>query len=212
MHTERILGLDLATHSGYSVWHAENCGLVAFGDIDCAIRTESQGDPDPPGKRFDMLRKYVNHLMSAHRITHVFHERTVMGPKAGGAPALISNGMTAVIQQLCFERGLPCASVSTGTLKKHACGNGGPETKKQHMIAAALLEVGSGRSITRNHKPTKNAPWSYDDDVVDGIWVGNYGVYHVYGLVRNTEYSFELANPSRVNVYMSGKIVYRLNV
>lgn len=200
MIRDRILGLDLATHTGYSVWDVPGALLMSLGDIDCAIRTPSQSNPDVPGKRFDLLRGYVQHLITQFKITHIFHERSVMGPAAGGAPALISIGMTAIIQQVAFERCVPCVSVSTGTLKKHATGNGGPDTKKQHMIAAAILEIGAARIPLRKEASTKSKPWKYDDDIVDGFWAGHFGMWVVNEVVRPAKYTYSLVGTNTVDV------------
>ena len=175
-----ILGLDLATHTGWSMFEAryfEKPRLIEAGFVDCSIRTRPTVTipADPPGKRFHILAAKVKELCNQGRgVNVIYYERAVGGPAAGGAAAMIAIGMSCIVETLAFGRGLTCHSVATGTLKKHATGDGGPKTGKQQMIEAALHMPG-WKAYMPSRLPTLSQPWKYDDNVVDALWVGHFG-------------------------------------
>lgn len=207
-----IIGLDLATLTGCSVW--SEVGLtVQCGVIDCSIRlTETKTMKiDPPGKRFRLLEAGITQLINKYKpigISGIFYEQAVMGPMAGGAAAKIANGMVAITELLAYKHEIPAFGVATGTLKKHATGDGGSGTKKQHMIAAAMHH---SPKYHQNKKPwgfpmndsiNKSRPWHTDDNAVDAWWLGHFGLVQL-GKIPKPQWAeaYALIAPNQVQVF-----------
>jgi hypothetical protein len=170
-----ILGLDLATVTGWSVFTSHRGkppGLLATGIIDCSIKPGK----DPAGRRFQLLWDGLGNICeSLSAVPNViYYERAVGGPAAGGPAAMVALGMSALVEQWAYTSGMTAHSVSAGTVKKHATGNGQlTKTTKMEMVEAALRRFGK-RHLPRR-TPTLREPWEYDDNVADAMWIGHYG-------------------------------------
>lgn len=147
---KRLVGLDLASHTGVSF-----CDIIPGHPVTCATITMGQwylgtmGDYDTGPLRLVRLREFLSILQP----DLVFLEDARFGsaPDQGGpVSAIIARAVSgaeflgslkATVSCWCEERNIPCQGVSSSALKQFATGHG--NCNKEDMIRAANDQFGT---------------------------------------------------------------------
>lgn len=179
------LGLDLATRAGYAVrfdsFPRIRKGLdesLISGVIDLKVVTPSQATKtnpaDHPGLRFNKYRVFLVEQIEKHGIRSIYYEKPVGGSGQGGAMARVAHGLEVLTLEVASVYDIPATGYHVNTIKKHATGFGGASKDKQKMIDAALDKFPGQEWV--EHKPTKRAPWTLDDNQADALHVLDCGL------------------------------------
>ena len=147
-----ILGLDIATCTGWCRWDGER---FRTGVIDCTPATPDE----PEGVRFLRLSERLPSVLEG--IQAVVIERTY---SKGKRTAEVLNGLTAVALVACERRGIEYAFVDATVLKAFAIGG---RASKAELVAAAERELGVN---------------GLTDDEADAYWLVRYGRTHLVGV------------------------------
>lgn len=164
----KVLGIDQATSCGFAVFDGGK--PIKCGAWDLSIITPSQATKtkpaESPAKRLSMLFHLLNVTIRTNDIELIAYEKVTGGTKVGGAAGNLSRHLEAMILLVCDQRGIPFVNYAAGTIKKHATGDGSWNTKKEHMIAAAIkrwpgwfAQYGKESDIS--------------DDMVDAMWIAD---------------------------------------
>ena len=159
----KILGLDLATRTGWSIF--DDGRLVEWGMQDFSV-----GRGESPGMRYLKFRVWLDNVVKLSEVDLVVYEQAHM---RGGAATEVLVGLCTRVQEIAAGWKIDHATVHTATLKKHATGNGRAE--KADMIAAAQKKwpaLGAGH---------------LDDNIADAIWVGDWASLHFAALVQRVD-------------------------
>jgi len=132
-----ILGLDIATKTGYAVLSVETGQRIESGVLNCSIRTKATKTipADHEGRRMWALEFGLYRLLSDHENILIAYERITMGPKAGGKTTAVARWMESVVLLGAYRENLSVISYAPGTIKKHATGDG--RATKEQMVSAA---------------------------------------------------------------------------
>ena len=175
-----LLALDTATRTGWAMWQPDASIQYRHrsGVWDCSIRTQPTKHlpADHPGRRFALFAQHVDEAIRVHDIDLIFYEMIVGGPHAGGRAALIEKGLEATLLHYAYAGHfiVPCWPLAAGTIKKWATGSGLlGVTGKQEMVDAAYRAFRD--QIFLPHAPTASAPWRWDDNQCDALWLLDLG-------------------------------------
>lgn len=136
-----ILGLDMATKTGWAVYDTKTQSVVESGVQDFSRRRGECGN----GAMFMRVRTWLIHMMGFRPpIGLVAYERA---HHRGGPATEILVGMTTRVQEIGTELGIPVTPVTTAEVRRQAkisCGElPGPKLAgKTASIRAAALELG----------------------------------------------------------------------
>ena len=122
--TPRYLGLDIGTHTGYSI--AQDRKIIRSGVRDFSSKTGHS-----IGHRGIM---FYNFLMSLGVIDEIFYEK-VIGHMMRGDQGELYNGFLMLVNMYASAMGIPCHGVWPGTLKKAFTGRG--DADKEMMCSKA---------------------------------------------------------------------------
>lgn len=153
MPDNKIIGLDLATKTGWAIF--KDGKLFESG-----VQDFSKKRGESNGMMFLRFRNWLNSVLAIPGITCVVYEQA---HHRGGAATEIAVNLTGRVQECCAERGIEYATVHTGTLKKWATGSGAAD--KGQMMARAVTYLG--------RKPV-------DDNEADACLIAAYG-WEEYG-------------------------------
>ena len=144
-----VLGLDLASHTGWSVLEGNN-KLLASG---------TQEFKGKPAKKFCDFDEWIEKLLADYMPTLVVYERPHF---RGYAATVIGVGLSTIMRMSCFKHGFPVIPVHTATLKSFAT-HYGKATKEQMTsgINAIFKDL--------NLKTKEN------NDEADAIWLALFG-------------------------------------
>jgi len=164
VNTGCLLGLDLATLSGFAVVAIGNGEVLESGTIDASIRVRATKTipADHLGKRMQILADRLRELFQKYNIEHVSYEAIAQGRAAGGRTAAVARWLECVAILVAYEHVVEITSYAAGTIKKHATGDGSWRTKKEQMIAAAV-----------ERWPDLDID---DDNEADALWVADLGI------------------------------------
>lgn len=122
-----ILAIDPGTNCGYAI-SSDAVEALTYGVWDLKPKRFEGG-----GMRFVRLRKHLEEIHAAVRVSIVYYEE-VRGHKGTDA-AHIYGGVVATIQSFCEDHNIPYTAKPVGEIKKFATGKG--NANKAAMIAAA---------------------------------------------------------------------------
>jgi Holliday junction resolvasome RuvABC endonuclease subunit len=148
-----VLGLDCATHTGWSLW--KDGKLNASGVEDFSKKRGESG-----GSMYLRVRKWLLDFVTNNEVKFVAYEQA---HHRGGAATEICVNLTGRVQEVCAEKSVEYATIHTASLKKFAVGAG--KASKEDMMAAATKLL--GRPIT-------------SDDEADAIFIGKWAM-ETYG-------------------------------
>lgn len=130
-----ILGLDTATHTGWSL--LDSAGKL----IESGVVSFERRRGESYGSMFLRFRRWLTvDMLDAHPITFVAYERA---HHRGGAATEICTNLTGRIQEECEARSIQYAAIPSVTLKKSATGKG-KASKEEVMVAASAF---AGRQV-----------------------------------------------------------------
>jgi len=165
-----ILGLDLATHTGWAV--ASNDGKI----ISSGMQDFSKKRGEDNGLLFLRYRKWLKDLLQQH--VFIPEQQTLVAYEAahfrGGAATELCVGMQTHTQSMVAEMkaagmDILIAPVRTGVLKKFATGSGA--AGKEEMIAEARKWL--------DHEPAT-------DDEADAVMIARWASNEFYVLIEPT--------------------------
>lgn len=163
----RILGIDQATSCGWAI--LDNGQVLDAGAADLSIITKATKtkEVDPPALRLHKLKTLLNQKRNLYDFDRIAYEKVTGGLKVGGAAGNLSRHFEAVIMLWAFENDVPVEQYAAGTIKKHATGDGSWQTKKEHMIAAAVKRW-PGFMASKDWGNMKGV-----DDMADALWIAD---------------------------------------
>ena len=144
-----VLGLDLASHTGYAVLK-EGTELIVSG---------TQKFKGKPSKKFCDFRDWFERLLAESMPDLVVYERPHF---RGYAATVIGVGLSTIVRMNCYLHGFPVIPVHTATLKSFAT-HYGKATKKQ--MTEGINAVFKDLKLT-----TKE-----NNDEADAIWLALFG-------------------------------------
>jgi len=127
-----ILGLDIASKTGYSFYDTKKKKVLKSGIIDL---TKKRGESS--GMLFLKFRTWINEVASTLSIDLVAYEQS---HHRGGASTEITVNLTGRIQEICAQYNIDYTTIHSGTLKKFATGKGNAD--KDEMKAKASKIIG----------------------------------------------------------------------
>ena len=152
----RILGLDMATKTGYALYDTKLGGITESGVQDFA---KKRGESN--GIMFLRFRKWLNELVDlCGTVDLIVYEQAHF---RGGAATEICVGLQTRAQEIAAQVGIESAPVKTNTLKKFATGNG--RAGKDEMVEAAKPFLGRD---------------PVDDNEADAVHVAMWGAKEFY--------------------------------
>lgn len=133
-----ILGLDIATCTGFA--YGDGSALPTVGHIQ--LPAAQDGDR---GDLFSTFRKWLLRTLAEVQPTMVMFEQPIMPKpfiKDGRVmfpskidTTLILQGLVAILEVECYDRGIPCKYTTVGEVKKQLTGKG--KAEKADMVRAA---------------------------------------------------------------------------
>ena len=127
----RVLGLDIATVTGFCVRDTDPDCILEWGTLDCS--PEEKGEPE--GLRCLRIHPGVTDLLEEYWPDAVVVEWTF---SQSSRSAQILNGMTAAVLVACEQVGVEYAFVTPAALKKFATGSGNAHRNCCHSISRTL--------------------------------------------------------------------------
>ena len=143
-----VLGIDQASATGWAV--------VTEGEIRASGTEKFKGTR---GKKYSEFASWFRTKLMEHNPDAVYCEAPHF---RGYAATMIGVGMVAIMNQICYEMGVPIEEVHSQTLKKFATGRGFKVSKDAMTKAASEL---IGKKLT-----TKE-----DNNEADAIHLAYYG-------------------------------------
>lgn len=140
-----ILALDMAKRTGWAHSRGDS-GVVDFGDEETT----------PLAERLARFREWLHEMLVYRKTDALVYEEAHM---RGGPATRSALGFQTVALLAARDFGLAMHGVHTGTLKKHATGNG--HASKNDMLVAAIQQ-----------HPTLRLQ---DDNHVDALWLLHWG-------------------------------------
>jgi Holliday junction resolvasome RuvABC endonuclease subunit len=128
----RILGLDMATKTGWCLYDCQSHQVIESG---VQVFDKRRGESN--GLRFLRFRKWLKSFVNGFRPDLIAYEQA---HHRGGAATELCVGFATRAQEIAAEVGIESAPVHTGTLKKYTTGKG--NAGKKEMIKAAFLILG----------------------------------------------------------------------
>lgn len=139
-----VLALDMACKTGWA--HA--CGDAGLWLLPPPIKDETNGH------RFCAFLAWLSEMADCYKYDAIVYEQA---HHRGGPTTRLALGMVTVVEIHAANLGIRCKGYHSGTIKKHATGNG--RADKPAMWAAA-----KARGIA----------WTPEtDDIVDAIWLAD---------------------------------------
>ena len=151
----KILGLDMATKTGWCLYDAPSGQVIESG---VQVFDKRRGESN--GLRFLRFRKWLKSFVDGFHPDIICYEQAHF---RGGAATELCVGFQTRAQEVAAEVGIESAPLPTGTLKKFATGNGA--ANKSEMIKAAFLILG--------REPQ-------DDNEADAVHVARWGAHEFY--------------------------------
>lgn len=146
-----ILGLDLATKTGWCLWHDGK-------PIESGVQDFSKRRGESNGLMFLRFRKWLSTFIADQKITFLAYE---MAHMRGGAATEIALGLQTHAQSIAAEFKILSAPVHTATLKKFACGHG--KADKVMLILAAGKVLGRKPIDDNEADAVHVAHWADDE-------------------------------------------------
>lgn len=130
MSYQKILALDLGTHTGWAIWqqHEPTTGYQVFSGTLNLKNDRFQGG----GMRFLRFRNWLDDINYSENLTAVYFEE--VRRHIGTDAAHVYGGFLATLTSWCEDHELPYEGVPVGTIKSHITGKG--NASKQQVIDA----------------------------------------------------------------------------
>lgn len=131
-----ILGLDLATITGWAIWKDGKfpyCGAVDFGWY------REKAEHGHNGHMFDQLLAELEAHILVNGVTVLAYE---LAHHRAGPATRIGVGMNSIVLMAAAQYNVRVMEVHTATLKKWATGNGRAEKKDMIVAAQKLSGIG----------------------------------------------------------------------
>lgn len=126
-----ILGLDIASKTGYAFYDTETNLIIESGIIDL---TKRRGESS--GVLFLKFRIWLETLIKKLPIDFVAYEQS---HHRGGASTEITLNLTGRVQEICSDKNIEYTTVHSSTLKKFATGFGKASKKDMKKAASKII-------------------------------------------------------------------------
>lgn len=131
-----ILALDIATATGWA--RGLSASIPELGTF--SIKKYA----NPPGQGFALYRIWLNKMLDQHSFDVVAFEAPILRAQTTISTTRRLQGLAAITEMVCHERGVKCVEEHLQTIKKTLTGNG--RAKKPEMIRAAKARGMSPRN------------------------------------------------------------------